>query len=108
MPVNLNCQYRSTDARVGRFGPGMSFTYDWCAEALGVEAVRVTNPAGAQFMLSREADGVFRARNDRSLAIEMEVTPMVTGRTLKLADGMCYEFGTEGRLTAVVDLAGIV
>lgn len=57
-------------------------------------------------MLSREADGVFRARNGRALAIEMEVTPTPTGRTLKLADKTQYEFDPRGRLTAVVDPNG--
>lgn len=106
MPVNLNCQYRSTDPRVGLFGRGMSFTYDWFAEAAGSDAVRVVNPQGVSFILSREADGVFRARNGRSMAIEMEVTPTANGRTLRLADGMRYEFSGAGQLTAVVDLAG--
>src|SRR5262249_51166320 len=31
MPVNPNPQYRSEDPRVGLFGRGMSFTYDWFA-----------------------------------------------------------------------------
>ncbi|MFN7085509.1 MAG: IPT/TIG domain-containing protein, partial [Burkholderiales bacterium] len=106
MSVDPNCQYRSTDVRVGLFGRGMNFTYDWFAETAGTEAVRVTNPQGAQFMLSREVDGVFRARSGRSAAIEMEVTPTATGRTLRLADGTQYEFDTRGRLTAIKDLAG--
>jgi RHS repeat-associated protein len=106
MPVNLNCQYRSTDPRVGMFGVGMSFTYDWFAAVVGADAVQVTNPAGVQFMLSREADGAFRAHNGRSAAIEMEVTPTATGRTLKLADKTSYEFDFGGRLTAVVDANG--
>jgi len=106
MPVNLNCQYRSTDPRVRLFGRGMSFTYEWFAEAAGSDAVRVTNPHGVRYMLSKESDGVFRARSGRSMAIEMEVTPSATGRTLKLADGVRYEFDTAGRLTAIVDLAG--
>lgn len=106
VPVNLNCRYRSTDPRVGLFGRGMSFTYDWFAEAAGSEAVQVTNPEGVRFLLSREADGVFRAHNGRSKAIEMEVTPTATGRTLRLANGMQYEFDPRGRLNAVKDLAG--
>lgn len=106
MPVNPNCQYRSTDPRIGLFGRGMSFTYDWFAERAGSEAVRVVNPQGVSFILSRESDGVFRARSGRTMAIEMEVTPTATGRTLRLADGMQYEFNTAGQLTAVVDLSG--
>ncbi len=106
MPVNPNCQYRSTDPRLGVFGRGGSFTYDWFAEAAGSDAVRVVNPDGVAFMLSREADGVFRARNGRSMAIEMEVTPTAAGRTLRLVDGTQYEFNPSGQLTAITDLAG--
>jgi YD repeat-containing protein len=104
MSVNPNCQYRSKDPRLGLFGRGMSFTYDWFAEAAGSEAVRVTNPQGVRYLLSRDVDGVFRARDGRTRTIEMEVTPTATGRTLRMADGMRYEFDTVGRLTAVVDL----
>jgi YD repeat-containing protein len=106
MPVNLNCRYRSTDPRVGLFGRGMSFTYDWFAEVVGSDAVRVVDPGGFQYLLSREADGIFRSRTGRSLAIEMEVTPTATGRTLKMADKTQYEFDGRGRLTAVVDPSG--
>ncbi|HZR68835.1 MAG TPA: RHS repeat-associated core domain-containing protein [Burkholderiales bacterium] len=106
MPVNLNCQYRSTDTRTGMFGVGMSFTYDWFANVVGTDAVQVINPAGVQFMLSREADGVFRAHSGRSAAIEMEVTPTATGRTLRLADKTSYEFDFSGFLIAVVDQNG--
>jgi RHS repeat-associated protein len=106
MAVNPNCQYRSTDPRQGVFGRGMSFTYDWFAEPAGSEAMRVANPQGVVFLLSREADGVFRARDGRSGAIEMEVTPTASGRTLRLADGTRYEFNPAGQLVAVVDLAG--
>lgn len=106
MPVNPNCQYRSTDGRVRLFGRGMSFTYEWFAEAVGSEAIQVTNPHGVRFMLSRDADGVFRSRSGRSLAIEMEIFPTPSGRTLRMADGMQYEFNSAGQLIAIVDLAG--
>jgi RHS repeat-associated protein len=106
MSVDPNCQYRSTDPRIGLFGRGMSFTYDWFAVPAGSDAVRVTNPQGVQYLLSREADGVFRSRSGRSKAIEMEVTPTGTGRTLKLADGTQYEFRPQGQLTAMVDVSG--
>jgi RHS repeat-associated protein len=106
MPINLNCQYRSTDARQGMFGVGMSFTYDWFAPVVGTDAVQVTNPAGVSFTLSREADGVFRAHSGRSAGIEMEVTPTPTGRTLKLADKTSYEFDFSGFLIAAVDQSG--
>lgn len=104
--LNLNCQYRSTDPRIGLFGVGMSFTYDWFAQPMGADAVRVSNPQGVVFTLSREADGVFRARSGRTLAIEMEVTPTASGRRLRLADGTQYEFNFLGQLTAMVDVAG--
>jgi len=105
MALDPNCQYRSTDARAGLFGRGMSFTYDWFAEQV-VSAVRVTNPGGVQFMLARETDGVYRSRAGRSGAIEMEVTPTASGRTLRMAEGTRYEFNTPGRLKAIEDLAG--
>ncbi len=105
MSVNPNCQYRSTDARIGLFGRGMSFTYDWFAEAFS-NTIRVTNPAGAQFILSLEADGKFRSSSGRSGSIEMEVTPTASGRTLRLADGTEYDFDAAGRLLAVRDLNG--
>jgi RHS repeat-associated protein len=104
-PVNLNCRYRSTDPRIGLFGRGMSFTYDWFAEAAG-NAARVTNPDGVQFMLSLGADGVYRATNGHQGAIQMELTPTASGRALKLADGTRYEFDGPGRLTAVEDVRG--
>ena len=74
MPVDPNLQYRSTDPRIGLFGRGMSFSYDWFAALSGAQAVQVTNPAGVQYLLAREADGVYRSRSGRSKAIEMEVT----------------------------------
>jgi RHS repeat-associated protein len=105
MPVNLNCKYRSRDTRTGLFGRGMSFTYDWFAQQVA-DAVRVTNPDGVQFMLSRGADGVFRAGSGHQGALQMEVTPTASGRTLTLADGRRFEFDSPGRLTAIVDTAG--
>src|SRR5919106_1426912 len=93
----------------------MSFTYDWSAQAVAnaalgclvnCQAVFVTNPNGAQFVLSREADGVFRASSGRSGAIEMEVTPTASGRTLRFADGTQYDFDSGGRLLAMRDLNG--
>ncbi len=104
--VNPNCRYRSRDARVGLFGRGMSFTYDWFAVPAGPEAVRVSNPSGVRYLLSRDADNVFRARSGRKRAIEMEVTPTASGRTLKLVVGSRYEFNPDGNLLAMVDLHG--
>ena len=106
MPIDPNCQYRSTDPRIGLFGRGMSFTYDWFAQQLNTLTVRVTNPQGVQYLLAREADGVFRSRNGRSMSIEMEVTPTGSGRTLRMADGTQYEFRVQGQLTAMVDVSG--
>jgi YD repeat-containing protein len=106
MPVDPSLQYRSTDPRVGLFGRGMSFSYDWFAAPSGSQAVQVTNPDGVQYLLAREADGVYRSRSGRSKAIEMEVTITGSGRTLKLAEGTQYEFSQTGQLTAIVDLAG--
>jgi len=105
-PINPNLQYRSSDPRQGLFGRGMSFSYDWFAEQLSASAVRVTNPQGVQYLLSREADGVYRSRAGRAGAVEMEITPTATGRTLKLADGTRYEFNAPGRLQAITDVAG--
>lgn len=106
MPVDPNLQYRSTDPRVGLFGRGMSFSYDWFAVPVGADAVRVTNPYGVQYLLAREPDGVFRSRSGRARAIEMEVTPVGSSRTLKVADGTQYEFRPQGQLTAIVDVSG--
>ena len=50
-PINPNCQYRSTDPRIGLFGRGMSFSYDWSGETAGTQAVTVTNPQGVRFLL---------------------------------------------------------
>ena len=61
----------------------MSFTCDWFAQAVS-EAVRVTNPDGVQFMLSRGADGVFRVASGHQGAIQMEVTPTATGNGRRL------------------------
>jgi RHS repeat-associated protein len=105
MTLDPNCRYRSTDARPGLFGRGFSFTYDWFAEQVGL-SVRVANPQGVQFMLAREADGIYRSRSGRSGSIEMEVTPTATGRTLRMADGTRYEFNAPGRLLAIQDVAG--
>jgi RHS repeat-associated protein len=105
MALDPNCRYRSTDARPGLFGRGFSFTYDWFAEQVGL-SVRVANPQGVQFMLAREADGIYRSRSGRSGSIEMEVTPTATGRTLRMADGTRYEFNAPGRLLAIQDVAG--
>jgi RHS repeat-associated protein len=106
MPVDPNLQYRSTDPRVGLFGRGMSFTYDWFAPALSADAVRVIDPQGVQYILSREADGIFRSRSGHSRSIEMEVTATSFGRMLRLADGMRYDFDGAGRLLGIQDLAG--
>jgi RHS repeat-associated protein len=106
VPIDLGFQYRSTDPRVGLFGRGTSFAYDWFAVPVGADAVRVTNPSGVQYLLAREADGVFRSRSGRSSAIEMEVTTTPTGRTLRMADGTQYEFRPQGQLTAIVDVSG--
>ena len=106
MSLNPNCRYRSTDPRIGIFGRGMSFTYDWFAEAVGNEAVRVTNPQGVRYLLSRESDGVFRSRTGRRRAIEMEVTPTATGRKLRLASAWEFEFNTRGQLIAMASPRG--
>lgn len=106
MPIDLGSQYRSTDPRVGLFGRGTSFAYDWFAEQLNAQTVRVTNPQGVRYMLSRDPDDVFRSRSGRSKAIEMEVTTTPTGRTLRMADGTHYEFRFAGQLTAIVDVSG--
>jgi RHS repeat-associated protein len=103
--VDLNFQYRSQDNRIGLFGRGTSFSYGWFAQQVG-DAVRVTSPDGVQFMLSRGADGVFRATSGHQGAIQMEVTPSASGRTLKLATGTQYEFDNPGRVLAVVDVRG--
>ncbi len=105
MALDPNCHYRSTDARPGLFGRGFSFTYDWFAEQVGL-SVRVTNPQGVQFMLAREADGIYRSRSGRSGSIEMEVTPTATGRTLRVAVCTRFEFNPPGRLLAIQDVAG--
>jgi RHS repeat-associated protein len=103
MSINPNCRYRSTDGRIGLFGRGMSFSYDWFAEQFS-NAVRVTNPSGVRFLLSLEADGKYRSRSGRSRSIEMEVTPTASGRTLRFADGKQYDFDTLGRLSVMRDL----
>ncbi len=105
MSVDPNCRYRSTDARIGLFGRGMSFTYDWFAETFS-NTVRVTNPQGVQFILSLEADGKYRSSSGRSASIGMEVTPTASGRTLSFADGTQFDFDTTGRLLAMRDLNG--
>ena len=51
-PIDPNCQYRSTDARIGLFGRGMSFSYDWFAAPAGTQAVTVINPQGVRYLLS--------------------------------------------------------
>jgi RHS repeat-associated protein len=105
LPVDLNCKYRSTDARIGLMGRGMSFSYDWFAEAFG-HMVRVTTPEGVQHNLAREADGKYRARSGRSGAIGMVVENIAGGRRLTMPDGTQYDFSTAGRLTAMRDLNG--
>ncbi len=105
MSVDPNCRYRSKDASIGLFGRGMSFNYDWLAQAIG-NTVRVRNPNGAQFVLSLEADGKYRSRSGRSGSIGMEVTPTAGGRTLRLPDGSQLDFNTGGRLTAMRDVRG--
>jgi len=106
MPVDPNLQYRSTDNRIGLFGRGMTFSYDWFAEALNGSTVRVTTPDGVQYMLSLEGDGKYRARSGRSGAIGMEVANIAGGRSLTLPDGTQYDFNSAGRLTAIRDLNG--
>jgi RHS repeat-associated protein len=106
MPIDPNLQYRSTDPRIGLFGRGMSFSYDWFAQSLSAEAVRVIDPGGVSYTLSREADGVFRSRSGRSKSIGMEVTPTNFGRSLRLPSGMRYDFDPAGRLLGIQDLAG--
>ena len=105
MPLDLNCRYRSTDSRIGLFGRGMSFTYDWFAEQFS-NTVRVTNPNGGQFTLALEADGKYRARSGRSGAIGMVVENIAGGRRLAFPDGTQYDFNTAGRLTVVRDVNG--
>lgn len=105
MTVNPNCQYRSTDPRIGLFGRGMTFNYDWFAQPAG-DTVRVTNPDGVPFTLSREPDGAYRARSGRSGGFEMEVFSTFAGRRLRFADGTEMEFDGPGRLLSIKDLSG--
>jgi hypothetical protein len=79
LPVNLSCSYRSTNPRVGFLGRGTSFSYDWFAEQVGSQAVRVTTPQGVSYMLSLGSDGVYRETSGRAGGLGMEVTPTSNG-----------------------------
>ncbi|MEK7816761.1 MAG: DUF6531 domain-containing protein, partial [Actinomycetota bacterium] len=106
LPVNLSCNYRSTNPRVAFFGRGTSFSYDWFAEQVGSQAVRITTPQGVSYMLSLGTDGVYRETTGRAGGLGMEVTPTSNGRTLTLKGGMQYDFDTAGRLIAIRDTSG--
>ncbi len=108
LPVNFNCRYRSTNPQVGFFGRGMSFNYDWFAEQVGSQAVRVTDPNGIRYMLSLDSDGVYRESTGRSGGFGLEVTSTSTstGRTMKLKGGMQYDFNVRGQLIAMRDTSG--
>ena len=106
LPLNLDCHYRSTNPRVGFFGLGASFAYDWFAEQVGGQALQVTNPAGARYMLSLQGDGVYRMTTGRSGALGMEVRPASFGRTLRLQDGAEYDFNPAGQLLRMRDTSG--
>lgn len=106
LPLNLNCNYRSTNPRVSFFGMGTNFAYDWFAEQVGGQAVQITNPAGVRYMLSLQGDGVYRMTTGRSGALGMEVRPTAFGRTLRLQDGTEYDFNTTGQLLRIRDTNG--
>ncbi len=103
LPVNFSCSYRSTDRRIGFLGRGVSFSYDWFAERLTADAVRVTTPQGVRYVLSRESDGIYRARNGRAGALGWELRGDMYARTLRLKDGTEYDFDGPGRLISVRD-----
>lgn len=101
-PVNLSCSYRSTNARIGAFGRGVTFTYDWFLQAAG-SAVRVTTPGGIQYLLSQDADGIYRASQGRAGAFGWEVRNTSDGRILKFTDGAEMDFNGAGLLMEARD-----
>ena len=105
LPVNLNCQYRSTDPRIGLFGRGTSSPYDWMAASVGT-TVQVTNPDGVKYSLAQEADGVYRAQTGKAGALGWEVRNTAGGRTLKFPQGAEMDFNANGLLTQLRDSEG--
>lgn len=106
LPVNLSCRYRSTDARIGAFGRGTTFAYEWFAEPAGSTAVRVTTPQGVRYLLALGTDGVFRASEGRQRAQGWEVRATATGRTLRFKRGREMDFDATGRLQTIRDPDG--
>jgi RHS repeat-associated protein len=104
--VNLNCRYRSTSNRVGFFGRGTSFSYDWFAEQVGAQSIRVTTPKGARYLLSLQGDGMYRATTGKAGAIGIEAIPTTSGRTVRLKNGTAYDFNSRGQLIARRSKAG--
>lgn len=100
VPAKLNCQYRSTDPRIGLFGRGTSFAYDWMAPQLG-NTVQVTTPDGVKYSLALEADGVYRAQTGKSGVLGWEVRATASGRTLRLPHGGEMDFNANGLLLAM-------
>lgn len=105
VPAKINCQYRSTDPRIGLFGRGTSFSYDWTAPQLG-NTVQVTNPSGVKYSLAQEADGVYRARTGKSGSLGWEVRATASGRTLRLPKGGEMDFNANGLLTQMRNAEG--
>ncbi|WP_310452626.1 RHS repeat-associated core domain-containing protein, partial [Sulfuritalea sp.] len=105
VPAKLNCQYRSTDPRIGLFGRGTSSTYDWTAPQLG-NTVQVTTPDGIKYSLAREADGVYRAQTGKSGALGWEVRSTASGRTLRLPHGGEMDFNANGLVQAMRNAEG--
>lgn len=101
-PINISCSYRSTNARIGAFGRGVTFTYDWFVQAAG-SAVRVTTPDGIQYLLSQGTDGIYRANQGRAGALGWEVRSTSSGRTLKFTDGAEMDFNGTGLLIEARD-----
>ena len=105
VPAKLNCQYRSTDPRIGLFGRGTSFAYDWRAPQIG-SMVQVTNPSGVKYSLAQEADGVYRAQTGKAGALGWEVRATASGRTLRLPHGGEMDFNANGLLQAMRNAEG--
>jgi len=130
--LDLNCRYRSTDNRIGVFGRGTSFTYDWSIREVPVPyvctlppfqcpppppprlaSVVVTNPQGVQYELNcggvlypGPTSPVCRAVNGPSLGFEMTATRTDSGWLVQMDEGTRLEFGRNGFATAITDAAG--
>ncbi|CAB1369747.1 RHS repeat-associated core domain-containing protein [Denitratisoma oestradiolicum] len=105
MPLNLDLQYRSTNRFLSNFGRGVTFAYDWGIRAQA-DVIVLISPDGIRYVLSKEADGLYRQREGRAGAQGWEAWRTGTGTTVRFPDGREMDFGLMSNLAAIRDPNG--